>query len=362
MAGVTPDSTTAALAGGVPKDSNKHIVGDATFRSTAPGSTTAELAQNVPFEQRANVPGTFPQTPGDDQYSVNPIPASSGAGNPISLKPGEKVPDPSTFNPNTIQSTVRTDEAGYNQDASYPLTGGQTKETSSSAASSAPKNLIPESSLPMGEACQGLSDPATIQSVAPTSTTAGLAAAVPLESQKKQANVGVDFPVSEVPDVVKNSISEAHKSPEAAANKEAVDEKKEVEKELRSKIPEDTSSGTPAPTAEAVGAETAPHATEPQPKSEQLSPRATTPTNQEPTVTTGVEETKVPKESGPGAVPPASTADKATGSTTENVSAGATTNTTKDTTPKSPSGTNGTKEKRRSRASEFFHKLKEKFK
>lgn len=391
MAGVTPDSTTAALAGGVPKESSKHIVGDAAFSSTAPGSTTAELAKNAPFEQRANVPGTFPATPGLENVSINPIPASSGTGNPISLKPGEKVPHPSTFNPNTIQSTARTDQAGYEQDASHSLTGGQAKGAGESTAAAAPptsKNLIPESSLPMGEGSQGASDPVTIQSAAPTSTTAALAAGVPLESKKHQANGGVGSPASEVPDVVKDSLSKAHESPEAAAYKPAVEEKKDLESELQKVVPVEQSSGTPAPAvtaattdkapvastdqahkASAATTEEPPAATGPPIDTTQLSPRATTPT-EGPTVTTGPEESAVPKEQGPGAqeqkVLPATPADPAKGDTgdkaaaanhtkTENASKGAENGADKNSTGKE-------EKKKQNRVSGFFHKLKEKLK
>lgn len=76
-----------------------------------PTSTTATLAKDVPKEAAgsSDLPGTFPETPASEPaaFSVNPIPASEGAGNPIKLAPGEKVPDPSTFNKNTITSTVK---------------------------------------------------------------------------------------------------------------------------------------------------------------------------------------------------------------------------------------------------------------
>ncbi|KAB8079572.1 hypothetical protein BDV29DRAFT_55387 [Aspergillus leporis] len=383
MAGVTPDSTTAALAGGVPKQSD--ILGDAAFSSTAPGSTTADLARHAPLEQRANVPGTFPATPGSevDQFSVNPIPASSGAGNPIKLKPGEKVPDPSTFNFNTIQSTARTDKAGYEQNASYPLTGGQqSKDTNVSAVPPVSRNMIPESSLPMGQASQATSDPVTVQSAGPTSTTAGLAGAVPLESHKKQTYGGSEAPVGDVPEVVRHSISEAHVDPEAAAHKEIVGEKKEMEHELQQKVPVDDSAGTPAPTtgATAAVAETAPRATGPGIDSAQLSPRTTTPTTKPdttsasgPTVTTGPETTKTAEASGPGsgsAAPTAgdtgASATKTAGPTNPQGTASAATaepaSETKDTARKDSGSSNGTpsQKKKKNRASAFFSKIKEK--
>ncbi|EAW09574.1 carbohydrate-binding module family 48 protein [Aspergillus clavatus NRRL 1] len=249
MVTATPEVTTAATMAGIPTDFEKRA-NEATISSAAPGSTTADLAKAVPLEQRSNVPGTFPETPGQEAeaFSVNPIPASGTSGNPISLKPGEKVPDPSTFTSNTVQSTARTDPAGYAQDPVASVLGGQSKGTETAGASAfglppVSKDIIPESSLPMGEPAQGFTDPGvTIQSAGPAATTAGLAAAVPLESQKYTGGA-----VDEVPGIVRESIAEAHKDPEAAANPEVVEEKREMEDELQRRVPKENSPGTPAP-------------------------------------------------------------------------------------------------------------------
>ncbi|PYI07449.1 hypothetical protein BO78DRAFT_396320 [Aspergillus sclerotiicarbonarius CBS 121057] len=256
MSGVTPDSTTAALAAGIPKESSSKYGQNGyypTISSAAPGSTTAGLGQDVPLEQRATVPGSYPATPASEteKFSVNPIPASSGTGNPIKLNPGEKVPDASTFNQNTIYSTARTDKSGYEQGASGVFAASNFDD-SAFAVPPVSKNMIPESSLPMGES-QGATQPTyTIQSVAPMSTTAGLAAAVPLESQKQTMS---GLPATDVPDVVRQSISDAHRDPEAATSEAAVEEKREMEEELRQKVPVDNSPGTPAPviTSSATG-------------------------------------------------------------------------------------------------------------
>ncbi|MCJ1464891.1 hypothetical protein MMC07_003506 [Pseudocyphellaria aurata] len=120
---VTPQSTTAKLAGNVPKESSRDQASDSDLGITSnvtPQSTTAKLAGNVSKESSrdqasnpgsAGLPGSFPETPAQEpsSFSVDPIPATSGIGNPIHLRPGEKVPDPSTFTSNTISSTVRDD-------------------------------------------------------------------------------------------------------------------------------------------------------------------------------------------------------------------------------------------------------------
>lgn len=286
-----------------------------TMSGVTPGSTTAALAAGVPKEKlNGDLPGTFPEAPGQETeqaYSVNPIPASAGYGNPIKLSPGEKVPEPSSIHGNTVESTVKLDKESYEKGDSVPLgSAGTQPETASSSLLAVPpisKDTIPESSLPMGGPAQradmtdghqaAAADPGYhIQSAAPTSTTAALAAGVPLEKDK-QTN-GTE-PTSEVPQVVKDSIAEAHQDPEAAASKTAVDEKKEIEQELHKKVEVNESAGTPAPTASAATQPTAPGLTVSKGvDSEDVSPtttpaptsHATPPTTEQtaPTVTTGL--------------------------------------------------------------------------
>ena len=278
MSNITPQSTTAQLAGQVPKESERD-------KAANPGSP--------------NLPGTFPETPGlndASDFSVNPIPASSGTGNPVSLQPGEPVPDPSTFtkntisstahddpslkataddsektlgvaplpatsgigNPihlqpgekvpdastftsNTVESTVRTDAESYEKGQGVPQLPNVVTPPGEREAQGGmfnlpgiSKNMIPESSLPMGGNTSAEKDPGfTIQSAGAGSTTAGLAAKVPLEPKG-------------VPEVVQHSQQEAGVEPEASGDREAVREKLEVERELESKVPQSppTTEGT----------------------------------------------------------------------------------------------------------------------
>ncbi|KFY33620.1 hypothetical protein V495_08284, partial [Pseudogymnoascus sp. VKM F-4514 (FW-929)] len=64
----------------------------AIMSGVTPNSTTAALAKDVPKENGTSsaLPGAFPETPATepDSFSVNPIPASEGAGNPVTLAPG----------------------------------------------------------------------------------------------------------------------------------------------------------------------------------------------------------------------------------------------------------------------------------
>ncbi|TPX12232.1 uncharacterized protein E0L32_007118 [Thyridium curvatum] len=201
----------------------------AILSSVSPESTTAALAKDVPLEKNetkpaetpSDIPGGFPETPANELDKevklINPIPASEGAGNPITLAPGEKVP---AVNASDINSHVKLDKESYEKADALP--GVMTDLPPVTG------NMIPESSLPIN----GAPD-ATISSVAPGSTTAALAAKVPLEEPK-------------VPEVVKESQEKAGVDPEASGIAEEVKEKEEVEEELLKKVSKvpSTSEGT----------------------------------------------------------------------------------------------------------------------
>lgn len=188
--------------------------------------------------------------------SVSPLPATAGAGNPITLAPGIPVPKTDEFTANTVNSNVKLDEASYNKpDAMVggapflppvvtPAAERANKGTGVFDVPPITKNMIPESSLPMG-AQPGTYDAEVgpfVQSAAPTSTTAQLAGQVPLENKKPQAETVV------VPSIVKESQAKAHFPPEASAQTEPVVEKHQVEDELLAKVPKApvTADGTPS--------------------------------------------------------------------------------------------------------------------
>ncbi|KAJ6180834.1 hypothetical protein N7519_011295 [Penicillium mononematosum] len=254
----------------------------APMSGVTPDSTTAALAANVPKEPNGDLPGSFPETPGQESEQTFSLPGVYG--NPVSLKPGEKVPHHNTLHNNTVDSNVTLDKESYEKGQTLPLGAGtQNTDTDPGAFAFAippvTNNMIPESSLPIGGPAQRAATSATeptytggpaqqaamtdpgyhIQSAGPNSTTAALAAGVPLESKDKQTNG--DKPVEEVPQLVKDSLSEAHKDPEAAANQEAVDEKHAIEEELHKKVPVAESAGAPAPTVTAATQPVAPHLT-----------------------------------------------------------------------------------------------------
>ncbi|KAJ6093150.1 hypothetical protein N7486_008439 [Penicillium sp. IBT 16267x] len=404
----TPTTATAAMSG------------------VTPDSTTAILAADVPKEEpNGHLPGTFPDTPGqesDQVFSVNPIPASSGYGNPIKLNPGEKVPDPSTIHGNTIDSTVKLDKESYEKSDSVPLgSAGTQMDTAGPSAFNLPpvsKNTIPESSLPMGGPAQraasteqeqkqtggpaqqaAMADPGyTIQSAHPSSTTAALAADVPLEKEKgttgsapvneapdstiqsahpssttaalaagvpleKGKETNGTAPVNEVPEVVKESISEANQDPEAAANKAAVEEKKEVERELTKKVDLDESAGAPAPTETAATTTKAPGPTNAGLTASHLTAGGFDSSDVSPT------STPPPGHGAPTSAPPTSepktTKAQSQPTTTTGVETTPTAQTStpaKQTTPVTGSQSSHKDDKKKHRVSGFFNKLKEKLK
>lgn len=272
MSGVTPQSTTAGLAGNVPKESERDLPGDmpgtlpetpfhdASEFSVDPIPATSDMGNPVQLAPGEKVPhpntltsNTVQSTVRDDPslekstedseqtFGVAPLPATAGTGNPVLLKPGEKVPHPSTFTGNTINTNVTTDQASYENNTGAPQLPGVVTPDKERAAKGGmfdmpgiTGNMIPESSLPMGGTAKSEPDPGvTIQSAGANSTTAALAGQVPLEPRG-------------VPEIVQESQHEAGAGPEASGDREAVKEKMAMEKELESKVPEEpaTSEGT----------------------------------------------------------------------------------------------------------------------
>lgn len=191
-----------------------------------------------------------------EAFSVNPIPASAGPGNPVDLPAGAPIPDAGLVSANSVHSTVTTSKEDYEKaGSSVPFIGGALAGVGAAGLGAAAltssdkkENLIPESSLPLGaDAGNTLDAGPTITSAAPASTTADLAGQVPLEERKEATIVHGNRETTEtVPEVVKESIAEAHTSPEATTSAEAVKEKSEVEQELLKKVP---SWEAPAPAA-----------------------------------------------------------------------------------------------------------------
>jgi hypothetical protein len=207
---ITPDMITKSGVVAASVAAVSGIVGGA--------ATTLGLAAKQPVTTPSKGPGGFPETPAEEpqSFSVNPLPATEGLGNPIKLAPGEPVPPASAITANTLTSKVTTDKETYEKGP-----GAGAEPTSVAAMTTLPpleKNMIPESSLPIGAV------PATVQSAGAGSTTAELAGQVPLENKA-------------VPAIVKESQNEAKEPAEASAIPASVEKKTAVESELKSTVP-----------------------------------------------------------------------------------------------------------------------------
>ena len=216
--------------------------GNAAISGVTPDSTTAQLAGQVPKEPRhgrnesaaSDLPGSYPETPFHDaqEFSVNPIPASSGIGNPVSTKPGEKVPDHSEVPTRDTTTADSLDKDSYEKAGSAPSFPQQDTSAQGGMFGVLPigRGVIPESSIPMGGDVPSEKDMSPmIQSAGAGTSTAALAAQVPKEPRG-------------IPQVVTDSQDEAGVGPEAGGNQEAVEEKSAMEKELESKVPEEPAS------------------------------------------------------------------------------------------------------------------------
>jgi hypothetical protein len=121
---------------------------------------------------------------------------------------------------------------------------------------------------------------------------------VPVAPATSEGTAGTNTDLSsakDTPEVVKESIAESGQSPEAAANEEAVLEKKAVEKELLSEIKPETSTGEPAPKITSTSGGLNPPASPAAPiESRDVSP-GTVPGGRTPAVTTGVTSTTTDK-------------------------------------------------------------------
>ncbi|KAA8906412.1 hypothetical protein FN846DRAFT_890185 [Sphaerosporella brunnea] len=301
---VAPESTTAALAAAVPKESD--VTSEAlNISSAAPESTTAALAGEVPLETATpgndggfptaptveeSEPTPAPQKEEDQILSVNPLPASDTAENPITLAPGEPVPK--DIGTQSITSNVKLDKESYEAGATnYPVgsivlpevaTLAAQREAEGSGILDIPpitNNMIPESSLPIVSAAEAeahvpeiikesqelAGEPAeasavleivelkeevevelksevpiippiaegnnvSTQAVEDTELTSAAAAGVTAKTPEQ--------PVAQVPSVVRDSIAEDRSPAEATASRASVEAKKLVENELKHEVVE----------------------------------------------------------------------------------------------------------------------------
>lgn len=263
ISGIVPGSSTAQMAGQVPLEGSKDGAHDSEMPGAFPAESPAKEKEPEEFSVKPIPASSGIHNPiqlapgdivpdygnsssmaavkddaglkkGDKAFGISPLPATSGTGNPIQTKPGEKLPSSETYTSNSVQSHVKTNKASYEKSDDYPTSssGNDARQAFPSGAFGVPPvshNSIPESSLPMNPSSTMDKDGGpTIQSAGAGTSTAAMAGQVPLEPRG-------------VPEVVRESQLEANQSPEASSSKAAVADKDAVEEELKKKVPEEPS-------------------------------------------------------------------------------------------------------------------------
>ncbi|KAF4121026.1 Protein kinase, AMP-activated, beta [Geosmithia morbida] len=185
--------------------------------SAGPNSSAAKMAGEQPIESQddistpAEIPGGFPETPAEETVSVNPLPASAGAINPISLEPGEKIPD--SFSAQDINKNVKLDKESYERSDALPVADSETPVI--------PRDVLPDVGTPLDESI--------VKSVGPGATSATLAGQVANEPKQSDAAVASNFInsvgpesttaslASQVPEEPEKSVSGDHSAAKLAA-------------------------------------------------------------------------------------------------------------------------------------------------
>jgi hypothetical protein len=196
------------------------------IQSSGPQSTTTELAAAVPLES-SKVPEVVKES--QEEAGVAPeasaIPAEVTEKSAVEKELLSEVPEAPATSEGTGGKGTDKSEKGVTAGEAAAAVGAAAVATSGAAVaytSSAASNL-------------------------PPSVTTKLPGSVQNSIASMNAKSGTETMAKDTPEVVKESIAESGQSPEAAANEEAVMEKKAVEKELLSEIKPETAAGESAP-------------------------------------------------------------------------------------------------------------------
>jgi hypothetical protein len=295
-----------------------------TIQSAGIESTTAQLAGAVPLE-----PAKLPEVVKESQEEAGFTPEASAIPEEVKEKAeAEKellsqVPEA----PSTSEGTGGKETADKSE-------GDVTAGEAAAAVDKLPESItskLPESVQKSISDINAKSSEDTAAEATPATTTA-------------EAPAAVETTATDTPEVVKEPIAASGEAPEAAANEEAVLEKKEVEKELLSEVKVETSTGEPAPTTTAASTLAAPAPTKPA-ESREVSPGT------------------VPGDHGPAPVAAVVAAESTPAATTNAPSTTTETASTAPTKPAKPATGNGAadaEEKKKKRTS-IFGRIKAKF-
>lgn len=325
----------------IPESSLPIGTGNPHINSVSADSTTAALAAEVPKEPKV------PEVVKESQDKAGVDPEASGIADEVKEKEQveeelkEKVPEA----PSTSEGTAGKGTEKSENDKTLLETAAATAAGFSAAAVAtafATKDKAIETAAPI--AAQNLPD--SVKQQLPTSVQETINAT--------GAEKTIETVSPEVPTEVKDSIVEAGKGPEAAANTAAVEDKKAVEAELLKEVkPVESTEGSKSEPAKA--AEEAPKAVEEAPKATADETSKTT-TDAPKVVEPPAAAADVPKVSEP-------TGNGASNGTTANGSeAPATPVKNKDTKPTNSATPNSatSEQKRKNRISGFFGKIKAK--
>ncbi|KAI0007926.1 carbohydrate-binding module family 48 protein [Xylariaceae sp. FL0662B] len=208
----------------------------ATFSSAAPDSTTAALAASAPIETK------IPDVVKESQEKADVGPEASGVPEEVEEKAavesellGKVTEAPSTSEGTAGKGTEKTEDA---------VTPGEAAAATAAAATAVGGAALAGAAAAKEFAVEKVADAATAVQVSATEAATNLPEPVKEKLPESVQNaIGTatkeetrEEVSPEVPTEVKQSITEAETSPEAAANTEAVEEKKAVEGELLKEV------------------------------------------------------------------------------------------------------------------------------
>ncbi|RPA89756.1 hypothetical protein L873DRAFT_1783668 [Choiromyces venosus 120613-1] len=230
ISSAAPDSTTAALAAQVPKETNGDVR-DATISSAAPDSTTAVLAAEVSKEARTpslkDVPGGFPQNV--ETTDLTPVTSPQEDVKDVTITPSEQAPKHDDI-AEDVNGGVKLDLSSP-PELPVPEVVEQKKEVEEELREDVPVvQPTTEGNTIIDQAQANIAAAAATV----TETVGGIAAAAGLSSASGEKNEETMPAIA--PEVVKHSQEAAHVSPEASAVESVVEAKKDFESELRQEI------------------------------------------------------------------------------------------------------------------------------
>jgi hypothetical protein len=255
-----------------------------TIQSAGPQSTTSMLAANVPLES-SRVPEIVKKS--QEQTGVSPeasaVPEEVSHKTELEKELKKEVPVAPVTSDGTVGAGVTATEAAAAVGGAAIALGGAaiaavssiTEKLPASVTTNLPETLnsasesvttnVPKAVNTVSESV-ATNAPKAFNAVSESVTNSlpesapkipeSVTSRLPESIQQSINSMNAASTAKDTPEVVKESIAESGQSPEAAANEEAVLEKKAVEQELLSAVKPETSTGEPAPKIESVAKDT----------------------------------------------------------------------------------------------------------